>query len=49
VLADRSLALCADARPLFLENATHWAQHDEPERCLAAMLDFLGRPVQPPA
>ena len=49
LLADRSLALCADARPLFLEDATHWAQHDAPDRCLAAMLDFLGPPVQPSA
>jgi pimeloyl-ACP methyl ester carboxylesterase len=48
-LADRSLALCDDGRALFLDQATHWAPHDEPERCLGAMLDFLAEPVQPSA
>jgi len=48
-LADASLALCADGRALFIEQATHWVQHDEPELCRAAVLDFLHQPVQLPS
>lgn len=48
-LAKASLALCADGRAMFIEQATHWVQNDEPELCRAAMLDFLGQPVQLPA
>jgi pimeloyl-ACP methyl ester carboxylesterase len=48
-LAGRSLALCADGRSRFFFDATHWVEHDEPQACLSAMLDFLRPRVQPPA
>lgn len=40
-LAEASLALCDDGRILRIDNATHWVQHEEPERVNAAMLEFL--------
>jgi epoxide hydrolase 4 len=42
-LAERSLALCNRASAIHLD-ATHWVQHDEPERVNELLLDFLGRP-----
>ncbi len=39
-LAERSAALCDDARLVRLD-ASHWVQHDEPERVNALLLDFL--------
>ena len=44
-LAEASLLLCDNSRVVYLEDATHWVQHDEPERCIEALLDFLGRPA----
>jgi len=41
-LAERSRALCDDATLTYLENATHWVQHDEPERVNELLLAFLG-------
>jgi pimeloyl-ACP methyl ester carboxylesterase len=41
-LAERSLALCSRAAAVHLD-ATHWVQHDEPERVNALLLDFLAR------
>lgn len=41
-LAEASLALCDHGRALWLDNATHWVQHEEPDRVNAAMLDFIG-------
>jgi pimeloyl-ACP methyl ester carboxylesterase len=49
-LAEASLRLCENGQAIYLKDATHWVQHDEPERCTEALLDFLGRsPGQPPS
>jgi pimeloyl-ACP methyl ester carboxylesterase len=37
--------MCDEGADLFiLENATHWVQHDEPQRVNELILDFLQRP-----
>src|SRR5690606_1914578 len=41
-LAEASLVLCDHGRALWLDNATHWVQHEEPDRVNAAMLAFIG-------
>lgn len=38
-LAETSIRLCADGRIAWLENATHWVHHDEPELVLSLLLD----------
>lgn len=43
-LAEASLALCDDGRVAWLEGVTHWVTHEEPERVLRLLLDFLGAP-----
>src|SRR5262249_30375678 len=40
--AEASLRLCDNGQAIYLRDATHWVQHDEPERCITALLDFLG-------
>lgn len=40
-LAEASLALCEHGRALWIDDATHWVQHEEPNRVNAAMLAFL--------
>jgi epoxide hydrolase 4 len=40
-LAKPSVERCADGRLVFLEQATHWLQHEEPERVNALLLEFL--------
>lgn len=40
-LATESAKLCDDAKILFIEAATHWVAHDEPERVTRALLEFL--------
>lgn len=40
-MAEASLALCENGRPLFVEGATHWVQHEEPAPVNAALIDFL--------
>jgi pimeloyl-ACP methyl ester carboxylesterase len=40
-LAERSRTLCDDASVTYLEDATHWVQHDAPEQLNAMLLDFL--------
>jgi len=40
-LAEASLRLCAEGTARYLPDATHWVQHEKPEQCQAAMLDFL--------
>ena len=42
-LAEASLRLCENSRSVYLKDATHWVQHDEPQRCIEALVDFLGR------
>jgi pimeloyl-ACP methyl ester carboxylesterase len=41
-LAEASLALCRDGRLEWVEEATHWVQHEEPERVNRLLLEFLG-------
>ncbi len=41
-MAEQSLELCDGGRLLRLESATHWLQHEEPERVSEALLGFLG-------
>jgi epoxide hydrolase 4 len=45
-LAEASLRLCENGEAVYLKDATHWVQHDEPERCIALLLEFLGRSTQ---
>jgi pimeloyl-ACP methyl ester carboxylesterase len=40
-LATESASLCDDAKIFFVENATHWVAHDEPERVTRSLLEFL--------
>ena len=40
-LAEASLALCERGSIHWIENATHWVQHEEPEAVNAAMVEFL--------
>jgi epoxide hydrolase 4 len=40
-LAEASLALCEKGSIRWIENATHWVQHEEPEAVNAALVDFL--------
>jgi epoxide hydrolase 4 len=40
-LAERSVALCAQASALYLDTS-HWVQHDAPDEVNAALLAFLG-------
>jgi epoxide hydrolase 4 len=40
-LAQRSIDLCNDGRVVFLENASHWVQHEEPDRVNTLLQDFL--------
>ena len=46
-LAGPSIDRCSDGRLVYLEEATHWLQHEEPERVNALLADFLQR--RPPA
>ena len=41
-VAEASLALCEAGRLEFIEEATHWVQHEEPDRVNRLLLDFLG-------
>lgn len=40
-LAEASLSLCRSGDVRWIENASHWVQHEEPEAVNAALLDFL--------
>ncbi|EIM25117.1 alpha/beta fold hydrolase [Microvirga lotononidis] len=40
-LAEASLALCRSGDVRWIETATHWVQHEEPEAVNAAMVEFL--------
>jgi epoxide hydrolase 4 len=40
-LAEASLRLCDNGKVEYLKDATHWVQHDEPERCREILLGFL--------
>ena len=39
--AQPSIDLCAHGRLVFIEEATHWVQHEEPERVNELIVDFL--------
>lgn len=40
-LAQPSIDLCDDGRLVFVEEATHWVQHEEPARVNQLLLDFF--------
>ena len=40
-LAEASLSLCGNGSIRWIENATHWVQHEEPEAVNAALVAFL--------
>jgi pimeloyl-ACP methyl ester carboxylesterase len=40
-MAQPSIDLCDHGRLVFFEQATHWVQHDEPERVTQLLMDFL--------
>jgi pimeloyl-ACP methyl ester carboxylesterase len=40
-LAEASVAQCDDGRLEFIEEATHWVQHEEPERVNRRLIEFL--------
>ena len=40
-LAEASLALCRSGSVRWIESATHWVQHEEPDAVNAAMVEFL--------
>jgi pimeloyl-ACP methyl ester carboxylesterase len=40
-LADASVRLCQDGRLVPFAHATHWVQHDEPEKVGRLLVDFL--------
>ena len=40
-LAEKSLALCSNGKLFFLDAATHWFAHDEPQRVNQLLMDFL--------
>lgn len=42
-LAQPSIDRCDDGRLIFLEEATHWVQHEEPETVNRLLIDFLSR------
>jgi pimeloyl-ACP methyl ester carboxylesterase len=42
-LAEASIARCADGEVFHLPEATHWLQHEEPQRVNALLLEFLLR------
>jgi len=41
-LAESSIQLCVDGRLAYLDQATHWAPHDEPQTVVNLLADFLG-------
>lgn len=40
-LAQPSIDMCDDGRLVFIEEASHWVQHEEPDRVNALLRDFL--------
>src|SRR5690606_10674709 len=41
-MAQPSIDLCDDGRLVFLEEASHWVQHEEPDTVNRLLLEFLG-------
>jgi pimeloyl-ACP methyl ester carboxylesterase len=44
-MAQPSIEYCDDGRLVFLEEATHWVQHDEPQRVNELLMEFLSEGV----
>jgi epoxide hydrolase 4 len=42
-MAQPSIDRCDEGQLLFLEQATHWVQHDEPQKVKKLLLDFLAK------
>lgn len=40
-VARPSIDLCDDGRLVFIEEATHWVQHEEPDRVNRLLLEFF--------
>ena len=40
-LAEETIRLCADGRIEYLDQASHWVQHDEPELVTKLVADFM--------
>jgi pimeloyl-ACP methyl ester carboxylesterase len=40
-MAQPSIDLCDDGELIFLDDATHWVHHDEPDRVNALLAEFL--------
>jgi pimeloyl-ACP methyl ester carboxylesterase len=40
-LAQPSINLCDEGKLIFIEEASHWVQHEEPERVNELLLTFL--------
>ena len=40
-MAQPSVDLCDDGRLVMIDSATHWVQHDEPERVNQLLLEFI--------
>jgi pimeloyl-ACP methyl ester carboxylesterase len=43
-LVQPTLDLCNDARVVFLEEATHWLAHEEPDKVNTLLTEFLSLP-----
>lgn len=43
VMAQPSIEFCDDGKLVIIEDATHWVQHDAPERVNGLLLDFLAQ------
>ncbi|MBK9123255.1 MAG: alpha/beta hydrolase [Chloroflexi bacterium] len=42
-MARQSVELCDDGRLVLIDDATHWVQHEEPERVNSLLLEFLAK------
>ena len=40
-MAQPSIDLCEDGQLVFIEDATHWVHHEEPEQVGHLVLDFF--------
>jgi pimeloyl-ACP methyl ester carboxylesterase len=42
-VAEESIALCSAGRAAFVDGATHWVHHEQPDHVNRLLLDFLRR------
>ena len=47
-MAQPSIDLCENGRLAFIEEATHWVQHEEPEQVNTLLLDFINPTLDKP-